>query len=146
MGAASTAKRPEFDRPLNLNMVEYSDSLDGVSVDELGGFLAHWDFAPPEGTLFAMLSQSSAIIIARDVESSRVCGYIAALSDGVAFGFISALEVRPEYRRRGVGAALVNRMVERLNVYGTYLSCAPSMIPFYESLGFSSGTAMSRRR
>ncbi len=127
-------------------MIEYVDSIDGVSADDLGGLLAHWDFTPPEGTLFAMLSQSSAIIIARDVASGRVCGYIAALSDAVAFGFISALEVRPEYRRKGVGTTLVNRMVERLDVAGIYLSCAPSIIPFYESLGFSRGTAMSRRR
>jgi len=134
-----------FNAP-QLNMVDYSDTLDSVSADDLGGFLAHWDFAPPDGTLLAMLNHSSAIIIARDVASGRVCGYIAALSDGVAFGFISALEVRPDYRGRGVGTTLVNRMVERLDVYGIYLSCAPSMIPFYESIGFSSGTAMSRRK
>ena len=37
-------------------------------------------------------------------------------------------------------------MTERLNVYGTYLSCAPTMIPFYESAGFKQVAAMTKRR
>jgi ribosomal protein S18 acetylase RimI-like enzyme len=117
-------------------MIAYSDSLEGVMAHDLEGFLAHWDFAPPAGTLLAMLSHSTVVILARDVYSSTLCGYIASLSDGIVCGYISALEVRPAYRRRGIATALLNQMTERLSVYGTYLSCAPSMVPFYESVGF----------
>src|SRR6266404_5858159 len=112
-------------------MIAYSDSLEGVTAHDLEGFLAHWDFAPPAGTLLAMLSHSTVVILARDLHSSTLCGYIAALSDGIVCGYISALEVRPAYRRRGIATALLNQMTERLSVYGTYLSCAPSMVPFY---------------
>ncbi|MBL0143740.1 MAG: GNAT family N-acetyltransferase [Betaproteobacteria bacterium] len=83
--------------------------------------------------------------MARDLEASILCGYIAALSDGVACAYISALEVRQEYRGKGIGTELLNRMVERLNVFAVYLSCAPSMTPFYEAAGFSAGTSMSKR-
>jgi ribosomal protein S18 acetylase RimI-like enzyme len=124
----------------------YSESLESVDAADLEGFLSHWDFTPPANTLLRMLKGSSVVILARDPDSSQICGYVAALTDHVAFAYISAIEVRPEYRKRGVGMALLNRMTERLSVYGTYLSCAPDMIPFYESAGFKRVQGMSKRR
>lgn len=138
-------------RPLDFvqrqdKVIEYSDNLDGLNARDLEGFLAHWDFTPPEGTLLAMLKQSTMVTLARDRASSRVCGYVTGLSDGVVCGYISALEVRPEFRNRGIGSALLGRMTERLDVFGVYLSCAPSMREFYQSRGFSSVTALCRRK
>jgi ribosomal protein S18 acetylase RimI-like enzyme len=127
-------------------MIAYSNSIDHLDHSDLSGFLAHWDFEPPAGTLLKMLSHSNEVILAREVESSVLCGYITALSDGVAFAYICALEVRPEYRRRGIGSALLRRMVERLDVFGVYLSCAPEMAPFYEAAGFTQGTSMRKRK
>lgn len=127
-------------------MITYSDSLNQVNATDLEGFLAHWDFRPPEGTLLAMLKQSSEVILARDVSSSTICGYVAALSDRIACGYISALEVRPEFRGKGIGTALLTRMTDRLNVYGVYLSCAPTMADFYTSRGFTPVTGMSKRK
>jgi ribosomal protein S18 acetylase RimI-like enzyme len=127
-------------------VIAYTNNLDGLTAHDLEGFLAHWDFTPPEGTLLTMLKQSTMVILARDGASSRVCGYVTGLSDGVACGYVSALEVRPEYRNRGIGSALLSNMTERLDVFGVYLSCAPSMEEFYKSRGFSSVTAMCRRR
>ena len=124
----------------------YSESLESVDAADLEGFLSHWDFTPPAGTLLRMLKGSSVVILARDPDSSQICGYVAALTDHVAFAYISAIEVRPEYRKRGIGRALLNRMTERLSVYGTYLSCSPAMIPFYESAGFKQVAGMSKRR
>ena len=126
-------------------MITYSTSLHGLSTTDLEGFLAHWDFTPPQGTLLAMLKGSTAVILARDEQSSTICGYVAALSDGVVCAYISAVEVRPAYRKRGVGTALLTQMSEQLGVYGTYLSCAPAMIPFYESIGFKRVAGMTKR-
>ena len=126
-------------------MIAYSTSIKHLDRSDLTGFLAHWDFEPPDGTLLEMLSHSTEVILATEVESSILCGYITALSDGIACGYISALEVRPQYRRRGIGTALLKQMVERLNVFGVYLSCTPTMAPFYEAVGFSLGTSMSMR-
>lgn len=124
----------------------YSESLDSVAAVDLEGFLSHWDFLPPEGTLLKMLEGSSLVILARNSQSSRICGYVAALTDQVVCGYISAIEVRPEYRKQGIGTALLNRVTERLNVYATYLSCAPAMVPFYEAAGFKQVSAMTKRR
>lgn len=126
-------------------MITYSASLQGLSNADLEGFLAHWDFVPPQGTLLAMLKGSTFVVLARDEHSSQICGYVAALSDGVACAYISAVEVRAAYRKQGVGTALLVQMTERLGVYGTYLSCAPTMIPFYESIGFKRVAGMTKR-
>ena len=127
-------------------VIEYSNTLDGLNQRDLDGLLSHWDFSPAEGTLLAMLEQSSEVILAREVGSSVVCGYVAALSDRIACAYISALEVRPEFRGRGIGTELLSQMAERLNVYGVYLSCAPSMAEFYTSRGFTAVTGMSKRK
>ena len=127
-------------------MITYSDTLDGLTAHDLEGFLAHWDFTPPEGTLIAMLERSTRVVLARDDNSTRVCGYVTALSDEVACGYISALEVRAEFRGKGIGTALLQRITERLDVFGVYLSCAPSMRGFYEARGFSGVTAFCRRK
>jgi ribosomal protein S18 acetylase RimI-like enzyme len=121
-------------------------ALDGLAERDLDGLLSHWDFTPPPGTLRRMLEGSSRVILARETGSSRVVGYITALTDHVSCGYISALEVRPEHRRQGIGAELLRRMTERLDVPGIYLSCAPALVPFYEAAGFRRITGMSRRR
>ncbi len=126
--------------------IAYSHSIEHLDESHLSGFLAHWDFEPPAGTLFEILSRSTEVILARDVESSVLCGYITALSDRIACAYISALEVRPEYRRKGIGTALLNQMVDRLNVFGVYLSCAPALVPFYEATGFKPGVSMAKRK
>ena len=135
--------------PLNVRpqrtVIKYSDSLDELTAADLEGFLAHWDFRPPEGTLLTMLKQSSEVILARDTSSSTICGYVAALSDRIACGYISALEVRPEFRGKGIGTALLTQITDRLSVYGVYLSCAPTMAAFYTSRGFTPVTGMSKR-
>jgi len=96
--------------------VTYVESLDGVVAADLEGFLLHWDFVPPAGTLLRMLEGSSIVVLARDAESSRVCGYVGALTDHVVCGFISAIEVRPEFRGRGIGTELLRRATERVLV------------------------------
>jgi GNAT superfamily N-acetyltransferase len=126
--------------------IAYSSSIEELGRSDLSGFLAHWDFEPPAGALFEILRRSNEVVLARDVESSVLCGYITALSDRVACAYISALEVRPEYRRKGIGTALLNHMVDRLDVFGIYLSCAPALVPFYEAAGFRPGIAMGKRK
>lgn len=126
--------------------IAYSSSIEHLDDSDLSGFLAHWDFEPPAGTLFEMLARSTEVILARDVESFVLCGYVAALSDGVACAYISALEVRPNFRRKGIGTALLNQMVDRLDVFGVYLSCAPSLVQFYEAAGFTAGISMAKRK
>jgi ribosomal protein S18 acetylase RimI-like enzyme len=93
-----------------------------------------------------MLKGSSIAIVAREQGSSRVLGYVTALTDQVVCGYISALEVRPECRHQGIGSALLLRVADRLKVHGIYLSCAKAMVPFYEAAGFKQVVGMGKRR
>jgi ribosomal protein S18 acetylase RimI-like enzyme len=129
----------------NHHMITYSQSLEVVTTADLEGFLTHWDFTPPDGTLLAMLKGSTHVILVRDEASSTLCGYITALSDGLVCSYISALEVRLAYRHQGIGTALLTQMTSQLQTYGTYLSCAPDMVAFYESQGFKQTVGMSKR-
>jgi GNAT superfamily N-acetyltransferase len=126
--------------------VIYSDFSEATDEADLDGLLAHWDFTPPAGTLRRMLQGISIAIVAREPGSSRVLGYVTALTDHVVCGYISALELRPDFRHQGIGTALLARVADRLNVQGIYLSCAAAMIPFYEAAGFKQVVGMGKRR
>ena len=126
--------------------MNYDDFSESISEADLEGLLAHWDLTPPAGTLRKMLQGSSIAIVAREPGSSRVLGYATALTDQVSCGYVSALEVRPEFRKQGIGTALLRQVAERLDVPGIYLSCAQAMIPFYEAAGFKQIVGMAKRR
>ena len=124
----------------------YKDFDGSVTEKDLEGLLSHWDFKPPPGTLLSMLRGSAVAIVAREPNSPRICAYVTALTDHSVCGYISTIEVRPEYRNRGIGTVLLLQVTERLNVYGPYLSCAAELIPFYEAAGFKPVAGMSKRR
>ena len=126
--------------------MNYDDFSEWVQESDLEGLLSQWDFTPPAGTLRKMLKSSSVAVVAREPGSTRVVGYVAALTDRVVCGYISALEARPEYRHQGIGTALLHQVTQRLDVQGIYLSCAQAMIKFYEAAGFKQVAGMSRRR
>ncbi|MEF2277714.1 GNAT family N-acetyltransferase [Deinococcus sp. YIM 134068] len=76
----------------------------------------------------------------------RVVGIAQAISDGMLTAFIPMLEVRPEYRGRGLGTALMQHLLGQLeHLYAVDLSCDDDLVPFYERLGMRRGNAMVRR-
>ncbi len=73
-------------------------------------------------------------------------GYVAAAREqGSRRGWILSLAVRPQYRKQGLGRALMKAGLEGLAAVGArevFLSVAPSnegAIALYEKLGFSRG-------
>jgi GNAT superfamily N-acetyltransferase len=85
-----------------------------------------------------MLAGSDAVVSAVDGDGALV-GFARALSDGAYRSTIFDLIVAPEWRERGLGRALVERILatpalERCR--RTDLVCKEEVAPFYESLGF----------
>lgn len=73
-------------------------------------------------------------------EDGRLVGIIRAVGDGASVVFIQDLLVLSEYRRRGVGTALVRALAERYpEVYQFELLSddTEGNAAFYSSLGFS---------
>jgi GNAT superfamily N-acetyltransferase len=108
----------------------YQEGLDLRVTD----FFESWPQPPTEAVFHDAMRGSYAVEFA--IIDGRVIGFINAISDGVATAFIPWLEVVPEYRGQGIGAALVRRMLERLgHLYSVDLVCDPPLVPYYQRFG-----------
>lgn len=127
-------------------MIRYSDTLEGISAEQLHGFFVGWPNPPTPDIHLRILRGSSHIVLAIDEDSGQVVGFINAISDGVLNAFIPLLEVLAEYQKQGIGAELVERMMGRLGqLYAIDLLCDAELRPFYERFGMRPYTAMLLR-
>ncbi len=124
-------------------MIRYTDTTDGIGIDQLEGFFVGWPSAPSPETHLALLKGSHAVVLAVDESTGRVVGFVSAASDGVLAAYIPLLEVLPGYRGQGIGRALMARILEKLgHFYMVDLACDPEMEAFYGSLGMQPAHAM----
>ena len=124
-------------------MIRYIDSLDGVSADMLQGFFDGWARPRTPAEHMKILEGSDHIVLAIDTDTGRVVGFVTALTDGVQAAFIPLLEVLPAYRKRGIGTALVTRMLDKLKgIPAIDLTCDPDLQCFYTRFGMAPSTGM----
>ncbi len=128
-------------------MIVYTESLDGITPEQLHGFFVGWPDRPTPERHLDLLRSSAEIVLAVDTDAARVVGFITAISDGVLAAFIPLLEVLPAYQGQGIGSELVRRMFEKLvHLYAVDLICDASLQPFYARFGMQPYTGMIRRR
>ena len=128
-------------------MIEYhTGDATGPAAHDLEGFFEGWATRPSTETHLRMLRGSDHIVLASERGSSRVIGYITAISDGVLAAYIPHLEVLPDHQRRGIGTELVRRMLGRLeDLYMVDLICDDNLRGFYERLGMQPWAGMIKR-
>lgn len=127
-------------------MIRYTCSLEGVSADDLNGFFVGWPNPPDAETHLKILEGSDRFILAIDEDTGAVIGFITAITDKVLAAYIPLLEVLPAYQGRGIGKALVTKMLAELEMYYMIdLLCDASLTSFYEKLGLISATGMMKR-
>lgn len=117
--------------------ITFSDSTDRLSPSALDGFFVGWP-APPSLTRRLEILRASTYVSVAWTDHHEVAGFVAAISDGTFAAYISLLEVKTQLQRRGIGAALARRMLDRLShCYMIDLICDRDVLPFYERLGMS---------
>ena len=72
-------------------------------------------------------------------DGETLVGYIDCVSNGVTDAYIQDLTVRPEHQGKGVGTALMNKMLAYLKekrIYMISVMFEERLRPFYEKFGF----------
>lgn len=129
-------------------MITLRDDIEGLCASDLEGFHAQWAYPMPGERVLAMLRGSAVRVVAVEsgAQGVRVVGYAAAISDGAVFAYLSSVEVRESHRGRGIGRALVARVLERCReLYAVDLLCDEGLVAFYAALGFARVAGMCVR-
>ncbi len=127
-------------------MIEYRQTAREITAHQLGGFFENWPNPPSTETHLRILRASDLVELAVDGATGEVIGFVTAVSDGILAAYIPLLEVRREYRGRGIGRELVQRMLARLgDLYMVDLVCDTSLQPFYRAAGMRDAVGMTIR-
>lgn len=113
-------------------------------IPDVKDFFVGWTKQPTQEIFEKILKNSSVVVTA--VESGQVIGFATALTDNAIAAYISLIEVLPEYQGKGVGSALIKRILERLgDLYMIDTVCDENLVGFYDKFGMKRGIAMSKR-
>jgi len=93
-----------------------------------------------------LISASQRAMVA--VEDEQIVGFARAITDEISNGYVSMVVVAEQYRRRGVGQALVESLIASApDITWVLRAGRPGAAEFFAKLGFNaSSTAMERSR
>lgn len=124
-------------------MIQYDDSVQGITTRMLQGFFEGWKRPHSPEVHLAILKNSDHVVLAIDPEVGKIVGYVTALTDGVQAAFIPLLEVLPAYRGKGIGSALMTKVLQKLRgIPAIDLTCDPALQDFYARFGMVPSVGM----
>jgi len=108
--------------------------------------LAHWNQTEADWELFLAANPEGCFVSEVD---GRVAGTVATIIYENRFAWIGMVLVDPEFRKRGIGTALLKQAIDHLdshNVPCMRLDATPQGKPVYEKLGFVDECEIERWR
>ena len=127
-------------------MIRVTDTVADLTANNLQGFFVGWPDPPSPETHLELLKNSHEVVLAIDEETRAVVGFITAISDRVLSAYIPLLEVLPEYQNQGIGKALMERMLDKIQqLYMVDLLCDPDLQEFYGQFDMIPATGMMQR-
>jgi GNAT superfamily N-acetyltransferase len=95
---------------------ELDDDAGRVDVDAVWAFLstdAYWGKSRTRADFEAQLATAWRVVGVYEADSGRLVGFARAISDGVAYAYLSDVFVTSQARGKGLGKELVATMVDR---------------------------------
>ncbi len=127
--------------------IKYIISLNKIDKEQLNGFFVGWKAPLTTEEHYNILKNSQYKILAVNMESNMVIGFINALSDKINFAFIPMLEVLPEFQNKGIGKELIRRMLKKLEYINCIdLTCDIRLQGFYSQFGMIESRGMVIRK
>jgi ribosomal protein S18 acetylase RimI-like enzyme len=128
-------------------MITYDTAHSAVSIPELAHLFttAGWGWRAADLTKLAALVEGSRYVVSA-LDGARLVGFARAISDGVTNAYVSTVAVLPEYRGRGIGAALVKHLLEGKDSIRFVLHAGEGVQDFYRKLGFEDASNMLLRQ
>lgn len=140
-------------RDLSAGDILIADRLSASQIAELQALYQQewWTIGRTLAETESIVANSTLNVALVDRQSSHLIGYARVLSDYTIKALILDVIVRSDYRKRKLGAALMNLIVSHpalSKVKHFELYCAPEMVAFYESWKFTAdlGTLKFMRR
>ena len=124
-------------------MIELRDGST-IDLDALVALRARCEFSA-KSTEFLGSQLAGTRWITHAYDGDRLIGFARAISDGVATAYLSSVMVDPDYRRRGIGRALLGRLMDGRTEIKFVLHTRSDAAAFYAALGFVDATAMMVR-
>ncbi len=104
-----------------------------------------WDKRVQDAQRFATMLAAAKTVVAWD--DDRVVGFARALTDGVSNGYLGTVAVAEDHRQKGIGKALVERLMGDDPGVTWVLRAGHGSDAFWEKMGFvRSQAAMERLR
>ncbi len=126
-----------------MHVIEYRESHD-VDLEALARLRAACAFADRDRESLAQQVRGARWVVHAH-DGPRLVGFCRAISDGASNAYVSSVMVAPEYRRRGIGRAMVARLVEGRDHIKFVLHTRKESAAFYAAVGFSPATDMMVR-
>lgn len=123
------------------SQIFYTDNIEEIKPSYLEGFFEDWKSHPDKQVHYKILQNSYQIWLA--IREKKCVGFINALSDGIFYAYIPFIEVLPEYRNKGIGSILLNKMKSSLvDMYAIDIVCDDDLVPYYKNHKFKKVNGM----